>query len=150
MVDPLCLLLSNLLYTQRLVNIAAKKNLLYVALFVFRSVIDSFKMFLFSFFRKDRKMALIQMGSVEEAIESLIEFHNHDLGENHHLRVSFSKSTIWVPFLRPPTPGLCHLNAQKLSVELAAPSYLWLWIFAECCFLLNSLLFISPTIKGLR
>ena len=44
--------------------------------------------------RKDRKMALIQMGSVEEAIESLIEFHNHDLGENHHLRVSFSKSTI--------------------------------------------------------
>jgi len=44
--------------------------------------------------RKDRKMALIQMGSVEEAIESLIEFHNHDMGENHHLRVSFSKSTI--------------------------------------------------------
>lgn len=50
--------------------------------------------FLPSFNRKDRKMALIQMGSVEEAIESLIEFHNHDLGENHHLRVSFSKSTI--------------------------------------------------------
>uniref|UniRef100_A0AAR2J049 Polypyrimidine tract-binding protein 1 n=1 Tax=Pygocentrus nattereri TaxID=42514 RepID=A0AAR2J049_PYGNA len=47
----------------------------------------------FKFFQKDRKMALIQMGSVEEAIESLIEFHNHDLGENHHLRVSFSKST---------------------------------------------------------
>ncbi|CAK6981839.1 hypothetical protein INR49_019476, partial [Scomber scombrus] len=45
-------------------------------------------------FRKDHKMALIQMGSVEEAIESLIEFHNHDLGENHHLRVSFSKSSI--------------------------------------------------------
>uniref|UniRef100_A0A8B9HHT7 Polypyrimidine tract-binding protein 1 n=1 Tax=Astyanax mexicanus TaxID=7994 RepID=A0A8B9HHT7_ASTMX len=48
----------------------------------------------FKFFQKDHKMALIQMGSVEEAIESLIEFHNHDLGENHHLRVSFSKSTI--------------------------------------------------------
>ncbi|XP_056151197.1 polypyrimidine tract-binding protein 1a isoform X2 [Lampris incognitus] len=48
----------------------------------------------FKFFMKDRKMALIQMASVEEAIESLIEFHNHDLGENHHLRVSFSKSTI--------------------------------------------------------
>nr|XP_043903399.1 polypyrimidine tract-binding protein 1a isoform X2 [Solea senegalensis] len=48
----------------------------------------------FKFFQKDRKMALIQMGSVEESIESLIEFHNHDLGENHHLRVSFSKSTI--------------------------------------------------------
>ncbi|XP_077058972.1 polypyrimidine tract-binding protein 1b isoform X1 [Siphateles boraxobius] len=48
----------------------------------------------FKFFQKDRKMALIQMGSVEEAIECLIQFHNHDLGENHHLRVSFSKSTI--------------------------------------------------------
>uniref|UniRef100_A0A8C5I7K8 Polypyrimidine tract-binding protein 1-like n=1 Tax=Gouania willdenowi TaxID=441366 RepID=A0A8C5I7K8_GOUWI len=48
----------------------------------------------FKFFQKDRKMALIQMGSVEEAIETLIELHNHDLGENHHLRVSFSKSTI--------------------------------------------------------
>ncbi|XP_044056259.1 polypyrimidine tract-binding protein 1b isoform X2 [Siniperca chuatsi] len=48
----------------------------------------------FKFFQKDHKMALIQMGSVEEAIESLIEFHNHDLGENHHLRVSFSKSSI--------------------------------------------------------
>lgn len=40
-------------------------------------------------------MALIQLGSVEEAIQALIELHNHDLGENHHLRVSFSKSTIW-------------------------------------------------------
>ncbi|XP_015221093.1 polypyrimidine tract-binding protein 1b isoform X1 [Lepisosteus oculatus] len=48
----------------------------------------------FKFFQKDRKMALIQMGSVEEAIQCLIEYHNHDLGENHHLRVSFSKSTI--------------------------------------------------------
>uniref|UniRef100_A0A8C5D844 Polypyrimidine tract-binding protein 1-like n=1 Tax=Gouania willdenowi TaxID=441366 RepID=A0A8C5D844_GOUWI len=48
----------------------------------------------FKFFQKDHKMALIQMGSVEEAIESLVEFHDHDLGENHHLRVSFSKSSI--------------------------------------------------------
>ncbi|XP_018416081.1 PREDICTED: polypyrimidine tract-binding protein 1 isoform X2 [Nanorana parkeri] len=48
----------------------------------------------FKFFQKDRKMALIQMASVEEAIESLIELHNHDMGESHHLRVSFSKSTI--------------------------------------------------------
>ncbi|XP_056460003.1 polypyrimidine tract-binding protein 1b isoform X1 [Gadus chalcogrammus] len=48
----------------------------------------------FKFFQKDHKMALIQMGSVDEAIEALIEFHNHDLGENHHLRVSFSKSSI--------------------------------------------------------
>uniref|UniRef100_A0A7M4F999 Polypyrimidine tract-binding protein 1 n=1 Tax=Crocodylus porosus TaxID=8502 RepID=A0A7M4F999_CROPO len=34
----------------------------------------------FKFFQKDRKMALIQMGSVEEAIQSLIDLHNHDLG----------------------------------------------------------------------
>ncbi len=45
-------------------------------------------------------MALIQMGSVEEAIESLIQFHNHDLGENHHLRVSFSKSIIWDKYIQ--------------------------------------------------
>lgn len=49
----------------------------------------------FKFFQKDRKMALIQMSSVEDAIQALIDLHNHDLGENHHLRVSFSKSTIW-------------------------------------------------------
>ncbi|XP_051698253.1 polypyrimidine tract-binding protein 1 isoform X3 [Oryctolagus cuniculus] len=48
----------------------------------------------FKFFQKDRKMALIQMGSVEEAVQALIDLHNHDLGESHHLRVSFSKSTI--------------------------------------------------------
>ncbi|KAM6986771.1 polypyrimidine tract-binding protein 3 isoform 1-T2 [Aplochiton taeniatus] len=48
----------------------------------------------FKFFQKDRKMALIQLGSVEEAIQALIDLHNHDLGDNHHLRVSFSKSTI--------------------------------------------------------
>uniref|UniRef100_A0A8C2LDA1 RRM domain-containing protein n=1 Tax=Cricetulus griseus TaxID=10029 RepID=A0A8C2LDA1_CRIGR len=34
----------------------------------------------FKFFQKDRKMALIQMGSVEEAMKALIELHNHDLG----------------------------------------------------------------------
>ncbi|KAM4051554.1 polypyrimidine tract-binding protein 3 isoform 2-T3 [Anomaloglossus baeobatrachus] len=44
--------------------------------------------------RKDRKMALIQLGTVEEAITALIDLHNHDLGDNHHLRVSFSKSMI--------------------------------------------------------
>ncbi|XP_041042547.1 polypyrimidine tract-binding protein 3 isoform X2 [Cetorhinus maximus] len=48
----------------------------------------------FKFFLKDRKMALIQLDSLEEAIQALIDLHNHDLGENHHLRVSFSKSTI--------------------------------------------------------
>ncbi|KAM6363773.1 polypyrimidine tract-binding protein 3 [Pluvialis apricaria] len=48
----------------------------------------------FRFFQKDCKMALIQLGCVEEALHALIELHNHDLGENHHLRVSFSKCTI--------------------------------------------------------
>ncbi|KAM9167411.1 polypyrimidine tract-binding protein 3 [Mergus octosetaceus] len=45
-------------------------------------------------FQKDCKMALIQLGSVEEAVHALIALHNHDLGDNHYLRVSFSKSTI--------------------------------------------------------
>ncbi|BFY99434.1 hypothetical protein BsWGS_02473 [Bradybaena similaris] len=48
----------------------------------------------FKFFPKDRKMALIQMGSVEEAIHALINMHNYQMGESCHLRVSFSKSTI--------------------------------------------------------
>uniref|UniRef100_A0A3Q2EIW4 Polypyrimidine tract binding protein 3 n=1 Tax=Cyprinodon variegatus TaxID=28743 RepID=A0A3Q2EIW4_CYPVA len=48
----------------------------------------------FKFFQKDRKMALLQLASVEEAIEALIELHDHQLDHNQHLRVSFSKSTI--------------------------------------------------------
>lgn len=48
----------------------------------------------FKFFPKDRKMALIRMGSVEEAIQALVELHGHTLGQNHRLRVSFSRITI--------------------------------------------------------
>ncbi|XP_024918284.1 polypyrimidine tract-binding protein 3 isoform X3 [Cynoglossus semilaevis] len=48
----------------------------------------------FKFFQKDRKMALMQLASVEEAIEALITLHDHLLDHNQHLRVSFSKSTI--------------------------------------------------------
>ncbi|NXP11883.1 PTBP3 protein, partial [Thinocorus orbignyianus] len=48
----------------------------------------------FRFLQKDSKMALIRLGSVEEALHALIELHNYDLGENHHLRVSFSKCPI--------------------------------------------------------
>lgn len=40
-------------------------------------------------------MALMQLASVEEAIEALIALHDHQLDHNQHLRVSFSKSTIW-------------------------------------------------------
>ncbi|NXG50494.1 PTBP3 protein, partial [Psilopogon haemacephalus] len=48
----------------------------------------------FKFFERDCRMALIQLGSVEEAIQALIELHNHDFGEKHHLRISFSKMKI--------------------------------------------------------
>ncbi|KAL8625612.1 hypothetical protein ACOMHN_043887 [Nucella lapillus] len=48
----------------------------------------------FKFFQKDRKMALIQMDNVDEAVQGLIGMHNTQLGESSHLRVSFSKSTI--------------------------------------------------------
>uniref|UniRef100_A0A7N9ATN9 Polypyrimidine tract binding protein 2a n=1 Tax=Mastacembelus armatus TaxID=205130 RepID=A0A7N9ATN9_9TELE len=47
----------------------------------------------FKFFQ-DRKMALIQMSTVEEAIQALIDLHNYNVGKKQHLRVSFSKSTI--------------------------------------------------------
>ncbi|NXJ67126.1 PTBP3 protein, partial [Rostratula benghalensis] len=48
----------------------------------------------FRFLQKDCKMALIQLGNVEEALHALIELHNYDFGENHHLRVSFSRCAI--------------------------------------------------------
>jgi len=48
----------------------------------------------FRFFPKDRKMALVQLESVEEAITALIKLHNYQLSETSHLRVSFSKSTM--------------------------------------------------------
>uniref|UniRef100_A0A8C6UD19 Polypyrimidine tract binding protein 2 n=1 Tax=Neogobius melanostomus TaxID=47308 RepID=A0A8C6UD19_9GOBI len=47
----------------------------------------------FKFFQ-DHKMALIQMSTVEEATQALIELHNYSLGGSQYLRVSFSKSTI--------------------------------------------------------
>ncbi|XP_046479344.1 polypyrimidine tract-binding protein 2 isoform X3 [Neodiprion pinetum] len=48
----------------------------------------------FKFFPKDRKMALIQMGSMDDAVVALIKMHNFQLSESNHLRVSFSKSNI--------------------------------------------------------
>lgn len=48
----------------------------------------------FKFFQKDRKMALIQMDTVEEAITALIATHNYQLADNMHLRCTFSKATI--------------------------------------------------------
>ncbi|XP_061423664.1 polypyrimidine tract-binding protein 2-like isoform X6 [Lethenteron reissneri] len=46
------------------------------------------------FFATDHKMALVQMESLEEAIQTLAELHNHELEKNRLLRVSFSKSVI--------------------------------------------------------
>ncbi|XP_043289143.1 polypyrimidine tract-binding protein 1 isoform X1 [Venturia canescens] len=48
----------------------------------------------FKFFPKDRKMALIQLPSMDEAVAALIKMHNFQLSESNHLRVSFSKSNI--------------------------------------------------------
>ncbi|XP_064607310.1 polypyrimidine tract-binding protein 2-like isoform X8 [Liolophura sinensis] len=48
----------------------------------------------FKFFPKDRRMALIQMATVDEAVMALIAMHNYQLMDNQHLRVSFSKSTL--------------------------------------------------------
>uniref|UniRef100_A0AAR5PQ16 RRM domain-containing protein n=1 Tax=Dendroctonus ponderosae TaxID=77166 RepID=A0AAR5PQ16_DENPD len=48
----------------------------------------------FKFFPKDKKMALIQLPSMEEAVIALIKMHNFQLSESNHLRVSFSKSSI--------------------------------------------------------
>lgn len=48
----------------------------------------------FKFFPKDRKMALVQVANVDEAVIALVKLHNHQLSETSHLRVSFSKSTI--------------------------------------------------------
>lgn len=54
----------------------------------------SFSWFCLCVLARDRKMSLIQMSSVEEAIQGLMDLHNYDMGGNHHLKVSFSKSTI--------------------------------------------------------
>ena len=43
---------------------------------------------------QDRKMALVQLANVEDAIAGLVKLHNYQLSETSHLRVSFSKSTI--------------------------------------------------------
>ncbi|KAE9544267.1 hypothetical protein AGLY_001446 [Aphis glycines] len=55
----------------------------------------------FKFFPKDRKMALIQMESLEDAVAALIKMHNYRLSEQNHLRVSFSKSNIQPDTLTP-------------------------------------------------
>jgi len=48
----------------------------------------------FKFFEKDRKMALVEMETIEQAISTLINTHNYRLADSMHLRVSFSKSKL--------------------------------------------------------
>jgi polypyrimidine tract-binding protein 2 len=48
----------------------------------------------FKFFQKDRKMALVQLASVDDAVTGLIRLHNYQLSDTSHLRVSFSKSSV--------------------------------------------------------
>ena len=48
----------------------------------------------FKFFQKDRRMAVIQMKDLSEAVLCLVMLHNEKLSESNHLRVSFSKGHI--------------------------------------------------------
>ncbi|KAL6058089.1 Polypyrimidine tract-binding protein 2 [Balamuthia mandrillaris] len=47
----------------------------------------------FKFFSKDKRMALLEMSSLDEAVEALMNLHDYLLGD-HNLRVSFSKSQL--------------------------------------------------------
>ncbi|ELU04990.1 hypothetical protein CAPTEDRAFT_200421 [Capitella teleta] len=68
----------------------------------------------FKFFQKDRKMALIQMGSVEDAVHALMALHNHQLAETSHLRVSYSKSTI--------APSYSSQQLQSQQLQMLVPA----------------------------
>lgn len=111
----------------------------------------------FVFHTRDRKMALLQMATVEEAIQALIDLHSYDMGRGHRLRVSFSKSTIWkgtlacILFLIPCTPyGVLsdirvHLDQSFLKTILETRRH-------HCCLFLSISLpdvtpLVAPTTK---
>jgi polypyrimidine tract-binding protein 1 len=48
----------------------------------------------FKFFPNNEKMALVQMSSVSEAVDALVNTHLYPMTESSRLRVSFSKSTV--------------------------------------------------------
>uniref|UniRef100_UPI00358E8B9A polypyrimidine tract-binding protein 2-like n=1 Tax=Myxine glutinosa TaxID=7769 RepID=UPI00358E8B9A len=48
----------------------------------------------FKFFASDRRMALVQLGSLEESLQAMAELHNVELAPQRLLRISFSKSVI--------------------------------------------------------
>ena len=49
-------------------------------------LLDNFYFQAFKFFPKDRKMALVQLPTVDEAITALVKLHNYQLSETSHLR----------------------------------------------------------------
>ena len=105
----------------------------------------------FKFFPKDRKMALVQLPTVEESITALVKLHNFQLSETSHLRSLLivctnlfsliSHPLLTQTFVGSPSPkaqskiqkkkerGLEHVNARtnraflKLSVLSAISKY---------------------------
>jgi len=69
----------------------------------------------FRFFPKDRRMALMQLSSTEEAILCLIKLHNYKLNESSHLRVSFAKNEMWGAWERKVTSLARSTHASTLS-----------------------------------
>jgi polypyrimidine tract-binding protein 2 len=61
---------------------------------IFRREVGPESVSAFKFFPKDRKMALINFASLDDAVMALIRLHNFQLADSAHLRVSFSKSSI--------------------------------------------------------
>jgi polypyrimidine tract-binding protein 2 len=49
--------------------------------------------------RDQRQMALIELASVEDAIEALIAMHNYEMSDGNHLRVTFAKNPSITPQL---------------------------------------------------
>lgn len=97
--------------------------ILFLSQFFLRSRSSVWPSLIYLFFiiiSRDRKMALLQMSTVEEAIQTLIDLHNYDMGRGHRLRVSFSKSTIWgSPGAVPPFLSL----SQEPHVEFIFTSH---------------------------
>ena len=47
----------------------------------------------FKFFPRDRRMALVSLATLDDAVLALVRLHNAPLADAAHLRVSFSKSS---------------------------------------------------------
>ena len=58
-------------------NTTTRHNISHFLLLIFQA---------FKFFPKDRKMALVQLPTVDDSIASLVQLHNYQLSETSHLR----------------------------------------------------------------